>query len=171
MFIVPLTGLIRYRPAPTAHPPRSVFLPFGWFYLIGFLLFIIVLLLPDDYYMPIVASVFLLMNIWPLVWINSIYLPHMRKDLVLISDEGIIDRISESYSLSKREREIMGLLIQGKTYKDIEAALFISVNTVRNHVHSIYRKLDIGNRASLLHLVLEFKNRETQTKGTENRLK
>ena len=43
--------------------------------------------------------------------------------------------------LSDREREILGLLARGMTNKLIAAELFLSVNTIRNHVQSVLAKL------------------------------
>jgi DNA-binding NarL/FixJ family response regulator len=43
--------------------------------------------------------------------------------------------------LSEREREILGFLARGMTNKVIAAELFLSVNTIRNHVQSVLAKL------------------------------
>ncbi|HWI04692.1 MAG TPA: response regulator transcription factor [Acidimicrobiales bacterium] len=43
--------------------------------------------------------------------------------------------------LSEREREILGFLARGLTNKVIAAELFLSVNTIRNHVQSVLAKL------------------------------
>lgn len=43
--------------------------------------------------------------------------------------------------LSDREREILGFLARGWTNKLIAAELFLSVNTIRNHVQSVLAKL------------------------------
>ena len=43
--------------------------------------------------------------------------------------------------LSDREREILGFLARGMTNKVIAAELFLSVNTIRNHVQSVLSKL------------------------------
>ena len=48
--------------------------------------------------------------------------------------------------LSKREKEILEWLAQGKIYKEIGAELFISAETVRKHVYHIYEKLHVNNR-------------------------
>ena len=48
--------------------------------------------------------------------------------------------------LSDRELDVLRLLAAGMTYKDIAAALFVSVNTVRFHVKAIYGKLQVHNR-------------------------
>lgn len=64
------------------------------------------------------------------------------------------DFLSRS-DLSQREQEIAILLIEGHTNADIGEKLFISVNTVKSHIKSIYKKLHVGNRVRLMHLVRE----------------
>jgi RNA polymerase sigma factor (sigma-70 family) len=49
-------------------------------------------------------------------------------------------------ALSAREREVLGLVAEGKTNQQIASALGISDRTVATHVASIYRKLQITNR-------------------------
>jgi DNA-binding NarL/FixJ family response regulator len=48
--------------------------------------------------------------------------------------------------LSRREKEILEWLAQGKIYKEIGAELNISAETVRKHVYHIYEKLHVNNR-------------------------
>ena len=56
-------------------------------------------------------------------------------------------------SLSPREREIARLYSAGRTSREIGDELHISPTTVRNHVATIYRKLEIGNKTQLINLV------------------
>jgi DNA-binding NarL/FixJ family response regulator len=49
-------------------------------------------------------------------------------------------------SLSKREVEIMELLVDGKSNREIAEVLFLSEKTVKAHLAAIFRKLDVGNR-------------------------
>jgi DNA-binding NarL/FixJ family response regulator len=49
--------------------------------------------------------------------------------------------------LTPRQQEILGLLAKGFYYKEIGAALDISPATVRAHLHSVYRKLEVKSRA------------------------
>jgi PAS domain S-box-containing protein len=52
--------------------------------------------------------------------------------------------------LSPREREILGELVGGIRVPAIASKLFISPHTVRNHLKSIYRKLEVPNQAALI---------------------
>lgn len=53
--------------------------------------------------------------------------------------------------LTPRERTIAELLSRGDTHKDIATLLSRSPATVRNHIQSIYDKLEVGNVAGLIH--------------------
>lgn len=48
--------------------------------------------------------------------------------------------------ISPREREVLHFLAQQKTNAEIAATLFISENTVKNHVSSILAKYEVGTR-------------------------
>jgi DNA-binding NarL/FixJ family response regulator len=48
--------------------------------------------------------------------------------------------------LSPREQEVLTLIVEGLTNREIAAELGIAVNTVRNHVRSVLEKLDVRNR-------------------------
>ena len=54
------------------------------------------------------------------------------------------------YNITDREREIILKVVQGKSNADIAGELFISLATVKTHLHNIYRKLDVDSRYDLL---------------------
>ena len=56
---------------------------------------------------------------------------------------------SELDQLTGREREVLRLIAQGYTYKEIAKELFISVKTVESHVSSVLRKLQLSTRHQL----------------------
>lgn len=56
--------------------------------------------------------------------------------------------ISELEKLTERERKVLGLLAQGFTNKEIARRLFITTNTVKRHLKSIFEKLDVRTRAA-----------------------
>ena len=55
-----------------------------------------------------------------------------------------------SPALSPREQEVLGELARGSTYADIAAKLFVSENTVKTHISSLYAKLAVGRRSEAL---------------------
>lgn len=54
--------------------------------------------------------------------------------------------IEEPVDLTPREREVLGLIAEGHTNKEIAEQLYIEVGTVKNHVHSILQKMDVSSR-------------------------
>jgi DNA-binding CsgD family transcriptional regulator len=59
----------------------------------------------------------------------------------------------EAQGVSEREQEIISLLVEGKTNREIAQRLFISENTVKTHVKNIYGKLGVSNRVQLFSLL------------------
>lgn len=57
--------------------------------------------------------------------------------------------VFEGMGLTPREAEVVGLVMRGFSNKEIEAKLFISLETVKKHLSSIYRKLGVRNRLQL----------------------
>jgi len=55
---------------------------------------------------------------------------------------------SDTPALSEREREILSLTAQGKSFSEIGSALFISVATVKTHMQHVYEKLGVSDRAA-----------------------
>src|SRR2546428_10782499 len=61
--------------------------------------------------------------------------------------------------LSPREREVLGLLAEGRTDRGIASVLFVTPKTVEAHVRSIFHKLDLPSDAMQnrrVHAVLKF---------------
>jgi LuxR family maltose regulon positive regulatory protein len=60
-------------------------------------------------------------------------------------------------NLSEREVEVLRLLADGQSYKEIGQTLFLSLNTVQFHVKSIYRKLLVNKRTQAIEKAREMK--------------
>lgn len=58
---------------------------------------------------------------------------------------------ADELDLSEREREVLRLLAEGLVYKQVAAALDLSVETVKTYVRRIYRKLQVRTVAQAVH--------------------
>lgn len=79
-------------------------------------------------------------------------------DEVTLIDEGRGGKpdFGETYGLSGREKEVLFLLVKGRSTKEIGQKLFISPGTVKNHVLKIYAKTGAHSRIELSTLYAEF---------------
>lgn len=74
-----------------------------------------------------------------------------RKILEYIPKNAAAQKVPDldAYNLTKREKEILQLLIDGLSYKEIAATCFISIDTINSHIRKIYSKLDIHSRSEI----------------------
>lgn len=63
----------------------------------------------------------------------------------------------ENHNLSKREMEVLELLVKGYTYKRIAADTFVSIDTIRTHIKSIYHKLQVNSATEAVAKALQQK--------------
>ncbi len=66
---------------------------------------------------------------------------------LLTHREGYGSGPSSDQPLTRREREVLGMLAQGMDTQAIAGALFVSTATVRNHIQNLMRKLGAHTRA------------------------
>ncbi len=52
---------------------------------------------------------------------------------------------TEAFNLSKREQDVLHLLVKGKSYKMIADELSISYETVHSHIKKLYQKLQVNS--------------------------
>ena len=65
-----------------------------------------------------------------------------------VVEEARLKSSSELNALTDREREVLDLLAQGLTNKEIAEKLFITTNTVKRHLKAIFEKLDVHTRSA-----------------------
>jgi DNA-binding NarL/FixJ family response regulator len=76
----------------------------------------------------------------------------MAREVVTLLIEGMqsatagVRTRSQMSSLSNREREVLELVSEGRSNKEIAAELFVSEFTAKRHVQNILRKLDVHSR-------------------------
>ena len=82
--------------------------------------------------------------------------PHLERALfrLIASGSSLQSTLPASTSeLTPREHQLTSLLVQGLANKEIAGRLNLSLQTVKNHVHSILQKTQSKNRAMLAELV------------------
>ena len=82
-----------------------------------------------------------------LIW-NNIQLSKKVKQPVL----QIEDKPNPTEQLTKKEKEILGLITEGKSNKEIASFLYVELSTVKTHINKIYSKLNISQRKEAIKL-------------------
>jgi ATP/maltotriose-dependent transcriptional regulator MalT len=71
--------------------------------------------------------------------------------------------------LTAREQQILDLIAEGLTNRQISSNLSISESTVENHIHHIFMKLGISNRSQAVAHAFYLRLNILQTETMENR--
>ena len=80
-----------------------------------------------------------------------------RKLDNLVKDDLIVrNNLHKFILLSKREKEIIRLIVEGKRSAEISDCLFISIHTVNNHRKNILQKLEINSLSKLIRFAVAF---------------
>ena len=82
-------------------------------------------------------------------WIEHSMTASLLAEISGGKEEKVDREAGKIASLSRREREIITVLCEGLSNKQIANRLFISESTVRNHVTSILGKLELSDRFEL----------------------
>lgn len=95
-------------------------------------------------------------NIPPLLYLGM-YLHKYDKirSSKVPSDDLDFNSLVINFGISKRELELIELICQGKTNKEISEALFITLQTVKDHIHHIFQKTGVRNRVELMNILTE----------------
>jgi len=84
------------------------------------------------------------------IWLDSHTTAAVMRQFASPGRINTTDRKGRERSpLSQREREIVALVAQGFKNKEIAEKIFISEQTVKNHLHNIFDKLGVSDRLEL----------------------
>lgn len=87
------------------------------------------------------------------IWLDSQTTAAVMRQFASPSSEPVpvqsSGRVRERSPLSAREREIVALVAQGYKNKEMAEKMFISEQTVKNHLHNIFDKLGVSDRLEL----------------------
>ncbi len=83
------------------------------------------------------------------LWHHS-RLKHLTLKLKTREEMG---RLFSRHNISSREQEIISYILKGKSNKEIEDELYISLKTVKSHIYNIYQKIGVKNRLELINVL------------------
>src|SRR5207247_2666230 len=85
------------------------------------------------------------------IWLGSNTTAAVIRQFATGDEEAPVDsnRVRGRSPLSQREREIVSLVAQGFKNKQMAEKMFISEQTVKNHLHNIFDKLGVSDRLEL----------------------
>lgn len=109
------------------------------------------------------------------VCVTLILLPPLNRQLVLLLKNHtyllaysaipleqraeIVHRLEPLDPLTPREEEVLQLILDGNSNRQIAALLFVSENTVKTHIRNIFSKYGTRSRAELISALLQVRNR------------
>lgn len=103
----------------------------------------------DDY----IVKPFILPNL--LARIEAVLRRTKRKPPVLNSENVTINQVDNFNSLTKREKDVLLLVTQGESNKSIADKLVLSEVTVKSHLNSIFKKLNVTNRTQAVLVAMQ----------------
>lgn len=150
--LVPLVIILaRKKPArPQAFP---AVLSFASLYSAGFFLLPAFIWLPRPFDTVLISLDYVYLNLCPIIWLRCSF-PHYREQTHPgENSEKNLRSILLRYGITERESEIIRLIMEGKSNREIENILFISHHTVRNHIHNVFEKMGVKSRGQLLYRI------------------
>jgi DNA-binding NarL/FixJ family response regulator len=78
-----------------------------------------------------------------------------RKAFHYLQETYTPNQISTDNPLTKREQEVLQLIIKGYKYNQVSETLFISIDTVKSHIRHIYEKLQVSGKMEAARKVAE----------------
>lgn len=104
---------------------------------------------------PYTQIIYLVLNILGLVYLLKgirIGAIHTQDHDLQPQEIDYLKTLENEFALTSRELEIVSEIIEGNNNKEIGENLFISPNTVKNHIYNIYKKAGIKSRYELIAL-------------------
>lgn len=104
-----------------------------------------------EFYLGAVALLFTSLGVWVGLKLTR------RKVVVVTPDFRLDEACLERLSISKREYEVLELMAQGLSNREIAGKLFVSTNTVKTHSSNLYMKLDARRRTEAIRRAKELR--------------
>lgn len=112
---------------------------------------------------PYTQIIYLVLNILGLVYLLKgirIGAIHTQDHDLQPQEIDYLKTLENEFALTNRELEIVSEIIEGNNNKEIGEKLFISPNTVKNHIYNIYKKAGIKSRYELIALITQSRSKQ-----------
>ncbi len=86
-------------------------------------------------------------------WAFRLHKESIKPSTYSNSTQHASTTFEKEYNLSKRELEVLELILKGESTEQISNSLFISNNTVKKHSLNLYRKFNVNSRLQLVNLI------------------
>lgn len=108
------------------------------------------------------AAAYIAKSVSPDELVDALVRIHEGEQLVVVSPDGQEAETGrfgrwpgEEHGLSPRESEVLALICQGLSNEEITARAFIGINTVKTHIRTAYRKIDVATRSQAVRWGME----------------
>jgi DNA-binding CsgD family transcriptional regulator len=102
---------------------------------------------------PFVSAVYII------VWCLNDAMIYLREfSSIGIRERNQMDNFHDRYKLSEREQEIVRLLVDGMSYKEIAFQLSLSPRTVETHIYRIFKKCSVSTKLELINKMFPLRN-------------
>jgi len=100
-------------------------------------------------YILLLPIIVFIINLVPNIRLKSFVKEMFPQETSLVSSDIFMNRLLKKYKITPREQQIIQLICNGKSNKEIEDELFISPHTVKEYIYRIYKKTGVKNRVQL----------------------
>lgn len=156
MYLVVFLSIFRHSRSLTNHYEKKFISLLGSLYLLYLIASMAAFVLSDLHVLVehIFLFLFLSWHLIPILFL-SLYLEKYHGQTAVVQDdfESKLDAFTEDYEISKREKEVIQLISKGLSNQEISDSLFISLQTVKDHIHRIFVKTGVKNRVQLTNMI------------------
>ena len=103
----------------------------------------------SDVYIILIAVLFTVLGLWVG---NRLSSPKQKEEEFKRNEEALT-----YLGISEREYEVLTLLADGKSNKEIADSLFVSTNTIKTHLKNLFSKLEVSRRTQAVQKARELR--------------
>lgn len=151
---VALWGVVSSRTVPDAEHRRFFRVFLFWYLLYMVFSILSFALIPLHPMVPyIFLCLFLSWHLIPILFLNLFLEKNHPEPSAQPDFETSLAVFIDKFEISARETEVIRLICKGRSNQEISEQLFISLQTVKDHIHRIFLKTGVKNRVQLTNLI------------------